>query len=130
MPWGCSAVGVGRGGTMLSMVSRTNFMSLRFAPATANPIGIPWASVKRLRLTPLFARSVGLGPLFFPAQRSLGHCAIHAQPVPIQPVQFLKACQPAGPEFQKDACRFPFLKATMGGRTGTQVRLIESFPLT
>ena len=46
-----------------STVARTSFMSWRWAPSTANPTGIPWASVNRLRLTPDLPRSVGLGPV-------------------------------------------------------------------
>ena len=37
---------------------------------------MPWASVNRLRLTPPLPRSVGLGPVFPPAQGRFGHGAV------------------------------------------------------
>src|SRR5574340_599093 len=110
MPCGCSGVGVGRSTAMLSMVSRTSFISFGFAPAILSPIGTPCPSVRRLRLTPLLPRSVGLGPLFSPRQRGFGHCAVHTQPIPGDPFQFVKAFESALPKFQKDACFYPFLK--------------------
>src|SRR3712207_8319772 len=72
---------------MLSMVVRTSFISFRFAPSTASPIGTPCPSVSRLRLTPRLPRSVGFGPVFFPPERCLRHRAIHTQPVPVQALQ-------------------------------------------
>ena len=54
MPCGCSAAGSGRSTTMLSIVSRTNFMSWRWAPSIARPIGTPCPSVNRLRFAPFF----------------------------------------------------------------------------
>lgn len=93
-------------------------------------MGTPCPSVRRLRLTPRLPRSVGLGPLFFPCQRGFGHRTVHTQPLPIDPVQFVKAFQTALPEFHKDAFRFPFLKTGVGSRTRTEVRFIQSFPLT
>src|SRR5262249_52605717 len=90
MPCGCAAVGAGRSTTRLSSVDRTSFISCRLAPSTANPSGTPWPSVTRLRLTPPLARSVGLGPVFFPPEWRLGHGAIHAQPGPINALQLVK----------------------------------------
>ena len=78
-PWGRSGVGAGRCTGRLSSVARANFMSWRLAPSTASPTGIPRPSVNRLRLTPVLPRSVGLGPVFPPAQGGLGYGSIHAQ---------------------------------------------------
>src|SRR3712207_7670064 len=75
---------------MLSMVVRTSFISFRFAPSTASPIGTPCPSVSRLRLTPLLPRSVGFRPVFFPPERCLRHRSIHAQPLPVDALQLLK----------------------------------------
>src|SRR5881296_3173919 len=94
-------VGRGRLTMRLSTVSATNFMSGRFAPATPQPTGTPWPSVSRLRLTPLLARSVGLGPVFFPAQRGLRQGPIHPQPAPVQALQLLKLLYPGLPQLQK-----------------------------
>jgi hypothetical protein len=93
-------------------------------------MGTPCPSVNRLRLTPRFARSVGFAPLFFPAQRGFGHRTVQTQPRPIDPLQFVKAFDAALPEFQKDACGFPFLETRVCRRTRTQVGFIQRFPLT
>src|SRR5215210_3698825 len=103
MPCGASGVTAGRSTTRLSIVARTNFISCRLAPSIANPIGTPWPSVSRLRLTPRLPRSVGLRPVFFPAQWRLGHRPVHAQPVPVNALQFVKLLQARLPEFQEDA---------------------------
>jgi hypothetical protein len=84
---GFCVVGVGRSNCRSSIVGHTSFMSCRFAPSTTIAIGIPCASVNRLRLTPPLPRSVGLGPGFFPSQRCFGHGAIHRQPRPIDAIE-------------------------------------------
>jgi len=45
-------------------------------------------------------------------------------------LQVIKAFHSCLPEFQKHTGCHPLLKAVMGGRAGTQVGLIEGFPLT
>src|SRR5439155_19045974 len=57
---------------MLAMVSAMSLWSFRFAPSIVSPTGTPAPSVRRLRLVPSLARSVGFGPVFFPAQRGFG----------------------------------------------------------
>src|SRR4029453_15264696 len=103
MPCGCSRVGLGRSTGILSIVIRTNFMSLRLAPATARPLGMPFASVNTLRFTPALPRSVGFGPVFFPAQGRFGHRAVHAQPFPVYPLYFVILLQPGLPELKEHA---------------------------
>src|SRR5215510_8152295 len=120
MPWGRFLVGRGRLTTTLLTVSLTNFMSGRLAPATTKPTGTPWPSVSRLRLTPLFARSVGLGPVFFPPKGGLGHRPVHAQPTPVDPLQVIKLFHSPFPQLQEYPRRHPFLKAVMGRGMGTQ----------
>src|SRR5438067_1547224 len=100
---------------MLSIVSRASFMSGRFAPSTANPIGTPSASTSTLRLAPLLPRSVGLGPVFFFSQRGLGHAAVHAQPGPVDAHEVVILQQALLPEGQKDARLDPLLEAVVGG---------------
>src|ERR671932_2684695 len=130
MPCGASAVGSGRSATRLSMVARTSFMSCRLAPSTATPIGTPCPAVSRLRFTPCLPRSVGFGPVFFPPERCLRQRSIHAQPGPINPVQFIELLHPGEPQLLKDARLDPFLKAVMRGGLGTQVRVFQGLPLT
>jgi hypothetical protein len=68
---------------MLSIVSRTRFISWRLAPSTASPMGTPCPSVRTLRFTPLFALSVGLDPLFFrPAALFPSHHPGSTTPIP------------------------------------------------
>jgi len=115
---------------MLRIVSRTNFMSCRLAPATTTPTGTPAASHISERFTPSLPRSVGLGPVFSPAERGLGHRTVHAQPSPIQALQFVIDFQTTLPQTQKNARRAPFLKSPVGRRTGTNAGGVQGVPLT
>ena len=61
------------------------FLIVNVAPATANPMGMPRASVSTDRFTPSLPRSVGFFPVFFPTQRRLRLrpsklCQRHAMP--------------------------------------------------
>ncbi len=56
---------------MACRVSRISLKSLRLAPSMTTEIGTPLASVKRLRLTPFFPRSVGLAPVFLTPTEAL-----------------------------------------------------------
>jgi hypothetical protein len=114
---------------MLSMVGRTSFISWRLAPSIVRPIGTPCPSVSRLRFTPLLPRSVGLGPVFFPAQRRFGHGPIYREPVPVDPAELIKLLHSGLPQFEEDSRLHPLLKAVMCGRMRTQLGLIEGLPL-
>src|SRR5437879_12040201 len=54
------------------------------AAVIANPIGTPPPSVRTWRLVPDFARSVGFGPVFFPAQWGFVQGGIGRFPGPLQ----------------------------------------------
>src|SRR5947209_13668345 len=114
---------------MLSIVGRTSFISWRLAPSISRPIGTPCPSVSKLRLTPLLPRSVGLGPVFFPAQRRFGHRSVHTQPVPIDATEFIKLRDSGLPELEEDSGFDPLLKAIMGRRMRTQLGVIQGLPL-
>src|SRR5262245_8735167 len=114
---------------MLSSVSRTSFMSLRLAPSTARPTGTPAASTSTLRLTPRLARSVGFLPVFFPPEGSLGHAAIHAYPLPIDPFQAVVFQQARLPHLKENAGLHPLLKAIVSRRSGTELGGIQGLPL-
>src|SRR5882724_111894 len=129
MPCLFLGVGLGRLTGMLSMVASTIFMSLRLAPSTATPTGIPSPSTSRLRLTPCLARSVGLFPVFFPPEGSFGHAAIHAQPRPVEALEFIVGLQAGLPHRQKDAGLEPFLEAVVCRGARTKAGGIERLPL-
>jgi hypothetical protein len=97
--------------------------------AMVRPIGTPCPSVSRLRFTPRLLRSVGLGPVFPPAQWGLGHRPIHREPVPVDSTQLLKLLGASLPEFEEDACLHSLLKAVMRARVRTQLGLIQRLPL-
>src|SRR5438270_4883827 len=99
---------------MLSSVARVSFMSLRLAPSTASPTGMPSASTSRLRLAPFLARSVGFLPVFFPPEGRLGHAPVHAQPGPVQAPQVVVGQQAGLPHGLEDAGLDPLLEAVMG----------------
>src|SRR5947207_1134007 len=114
---------------MLSMVSRTIFMSGRLAPSTASPTGTPSASTSRLRLTPFLARSVGFLPVFFPPEGRLGHAPVHVQPRPVDALEEVVLQQAGLPELQEDAGRDPLLEAVVGGRAGAELGGVQRLPL-
>src|SRR3972149_4884421 len=109
MPCGVSSVGAGRSTTILSRVACTNFISCRLAPSIASPTGTPCPSVNRLRLTPCLPRSVGLGPVFFPAERGFGHRPTHPQPPQINAFQLVELLDGHPPEWEKDTRLCPLL---------------------
>ena len=100
-------MGRGHYTTTLSPVSFPHFRSGRLAPATTQPTGTPWPSVSRLRLTPLLARSGGLGPVVFPPERGLRQRPGHAQPAPIQPLQLVNLFPPAYHSFRTTPAATP-----------------------
>jgi hypothetical protein len=93
------------------------------------PTGTPLASTRTLRLTPLLARSVGFFPVFFPPEGSLGHAAVHAQPLPVDALETVVLQEAGFPDLEKDPGLYPFLEAIMGRRAGTEFRGIQGFPL-
>src|SRR5690242_6426407 len=114
---------------MLWMVSANILKSLRLAPATHKPTGTPPASTSNERLVPPLARSVGLGPVFFPRQGRLAHRPIHRKPTPINAVKGVVLGQTGLPEAHKKAVLDPGLKAIVGRRTGAEARGGERVPL-
>src|SRR5438876_4520057 len=114
---------------MLVNVSRTIFMSLRLAPSTARPIGMPAASTNWLRLTPCLARSVGFLPVFFPPERRLGHAAVHAHPGPVDPLHVVVGHQAYLPPLFKHPRLDPFLESVMRRGTWAKARGVQLFPL-
>src|SRR5512142_245793 len=114
---------------ILSSVGRLSFISWRLAPSIAKPIGTPCPSVSRLRFTPLLPRSVGLGPVFFPAQRRFGHRPVHREPLPVNPMQLIKLLDSRLPQLEEDSGFDPLLKAIMGRRMRTQFGVIQRLPL-
>ncbi len=105
-------------------------MSGRLAPSTANPTGMPSASVSRLRLLPFLARSVGFLPVFFPPEGCLGHAPVHRQPGPVDPFPVVVGHQAVLPELLEDAGLDPFLEAVVSRGRGAKLGGPQSFPLT
>src|SRR2546421_8300854 len=119
---------LGRSTGRLSSVCRAILKSTRLAPSTARPIGTPLPSVTMLRLTPLLPRSVGLGPVFFPPERGLGHGPIHAQPFPVDALEEVVLQEARLPELEEDAGLDPLLEAVVGGGTGNEAGGVEGLP--
>ena len=72
---------------------------------------------------------MGFGPVFFPAQRRLGHGPIPAQPVPVDAFPFVAAFPPDWPPLQQDARLGPQWKAVVGRGRGTPRRVVQGMPL-
>jgi hypothetical protein len=94
------------------VVRSTNVMSYRLAPSTMIAIGIPFASVNKLRLTPPLSRFVG-SLRFFPAQWSFRHRAVHCQPSSVNSIECLNRHASQAPKLFEDACVTLFLKPGM-----------------
>src|ERR1700736_292980 len=114
---------------MLPRVARVSFMSLRLAPSTARPTGMPSASTSRLRLAPFLARLVGFLPVFFPPEGCLGHAPVQTHPGPVDPFPLVVGLQARLPHLLEDAGRDPFLEAVMGGGTRAKARGVQRLPL-
>ena len=95
--------------------------------ATAS--GTPRPSAKVERFTPSLPRSVGFFPVFFPAQRSLGHRSVHALPAPLDALQFVVLAKSPRPELLEDSVLRPFLKVGVDGAAGAELTR-HGFPLT
>ena len=126
---GSLRVGSGRSMGMLSKVSSTKRLSCVLAPLVVMPKGMPLPSVNKLRLVPPLARSVGLGPVFFPPERGFGHRPVHALPAPIDAFQIVVLQEGHGPQILKDSKLNQQLKVAMQGTAGAELRG-DRFPLT
>src|SRR5215210_6658589 len=114
---------------MASRVGRISLWSLRLAPSIAAPRGTPRPSVSSERFTPRLPRSVGLGPVFPPAERGLAHRPVQRQPRPIDAAKGVVGQQPLAPERREHPSAGPFLEPPVrrGGRA--DARLPERVPL-
>src|SRR2546425_2067436 len=99
------------------------------AAVIANPIGTPPPSVRTWRLVPDFARSVGLGPVFFPAQRRFVQGGVGRLPRPFQALGRVIVLQQQAPHRLPDSLLHPALEPSMHGRAG-RVLARDGFPLT
>src|SRR5512135_171388 len=123
---GCSA---GRRIGTLAKVRHTSHLSWVLAPETATPKGTPRPSVSSERLVPDLARSVGLGPVFPPTERGLGHRPVQALPLPLDALQFVVLVQGDAPEVSEDPLGGPLLEVVVQG-TATAEFGWGGFPLT
>jgi hypothetical protein len=95
----------------------------------AKPIGTPCPSVSRLRLAPFFPPIRGVTAGILTTQGRFCHRSVQAQPIPLDPFQFVKPLNSTFPQLQENIPFNPFLKAIVGSRARTQVGLIQRFPL-
>ena len=68
-------------------------------------------------------------PVFFPTERFLRHRAIQTKTLPVDAIQFIELLDTCIPEFLKHASLDPLLKAVVSRGFGTQVGVVEGFPL-
>jgi hypothetical protein len=105
-------------------------MSFSFAASTARPTGIPLVSVSKLLLTPFLPRSVGLGPLFSPAERRFCHRSIHGHPRPVNPLGLVVLKEPLLPKTVKQSLLSPALEPSMRSGTRADSSGVQRIPLT
>src|SRR5437867_10648275 len=115
--------------TRESSSSASAVLSGVLAAVIANPIGTPPPSVRTWRLVPDFARSVGLGPVFFPAQRGFVQGGVGRLPRPLQALGRVIVLQQQAPHRLPDPLLHPALKPPMHGRAGP-VLARHRLPLT
>ena len=68
-------------------------------------------------------------PVFFPPEGRLGHAPVHAQPVPVEPLQAVVFEEARFPQRQENAVLDPFLEAIMRGGAGAELGGIQRLPL-
>src|SRR5438552_11915912 len=115
--------------TRASSNSASAALSGVFAAVIANPIGTPPPSVRTWRLVPDFARSVGFGPVFFPAQRRFVERGVGRLPRPLQALGGVIVLQQQAPHRFPDSLLSPALEPPMHGRPGP-ILARHGFPLT
>ena len=91
--------------------------------------GMPPPSVSRVRFVPHLARSVGLGPVFPPAQRRFGHRAVESLPLPLDACERLVGKQATVPEVAEHACLGPLLETAVRTTLRADPRGAQRFPL-
>src|SRR5262249_56710997 len=85
------------------------------APAPTPPDGPPSRSTSRLCLLPFLARSVGLGPPFFPPEPGFAQSAVGALPVEVDVAQFSALGDQNRPETLHHAVVAPALEPAVDG---------------
>ena len=105
-----------------------SFMSYQLAPSSLMPMGRPYASTKRLRLTPPLPRSVGLAQVFFP-ERSLVQRTVEGTPFQVQTNHLVVLGQGLVPQARPDASLYPVLKPAVSSRAAANTLDIQHFPL-
>ena len=93
-------------------------------------MGIPWASVCQLRLTPPLARLVGLGLGFHPLGRRLVLRAVERSPFQVQANHVVVFTRGPVPEAREQARFNPLLIAAVERGTLDQFPHIQCFSLT
>ena len=79
---------------------------------------------------PVLARSVGLGPVFFPGQGRLGHRPVHRLPAPLDPVLLVVLHEPLLPKPPEDPSLRPALERPVGRAAVADAGGIQGIPLT
>src|SRR5215468_7790727 len=103
---------------MASIVSRSSRWSFTLAAASTALNGPPSPSTSTLSLHPIFPRSVGFLPTFFPPEPGLAQPAVRTLPLPIHGPQFVTLGHQYGPDALHDAAGAPALEPVVDGALG------------
>ena len=71
---------------------------------------------------PHLPRSVGLGPVFFPAQRRLRHRSVQALPAPVDPLRARRTPEALPSTGEEDPLLRPFLEVAVQRAGGAELR--------
>src|SRR5437868_15470337 len=106
---------------MASIVSRSSRWSFTLAAASTAPSGPPSASTSTLSLVPIFPRSVGFFPTFFPPEPGLAQRRVGTLPLPIDGPQLVALFEKDGPDRGHNPARAPGLEPVMDGTRGAEL---------
>src|SRR5947209_1716285 len=105
---------------MASIVSRSSRWSFTLAAAITAPSGPPSASTSTLSLVPIFPRSVGFLPTFFPPEAGLAQPPVCALPLPVHGPEFIALADQFLPDALHHAAGAPALEPVMDGALGAE----------
>src|SRR5215831_15155148 len=103
---------------MASIVSCSSRWSFTLAAATTAPSGPPSASTSTLSLVPIFPRSVGFFPTFFPPEAGLAQPAVRRLPLPVHGPQVVAFLGQFLPDALQDPAFAPALEPVVDGALG------------
>src|SRR5437868_3170357 len=106
---------------MASIVSRSSRWSFTLAAASTAPSGPPSASTSTLSLVPIFPRSVGFFPTFFPPEPGFAQSSVRRLPLPVHSPEFVALLGQDLPDALHHPAGAPALEPVVDGTLGAEL---------